>query len=102
MYNKKLFLDVVKNLNETPKMKKGGTKGFSSNLGATNKLFKKNGLFKKNPLSKPNPLYKKKNYKGKTYDPSSMYFDNGGINKLEGDLISKVLMERNRKLEIKN
>lgn len=91
MYNKKLFLDVVKNLNETPKMKTGGTKGFSSNLGATNRLFKKNTLFKKNKLYKPNPLYKKKNYKKKTYDPLSMYFEDGGY--IEADLTPEQINE---------
>jgi hypothetical protein len=47
--------------------KKGGSKKFSSNLQATNRLFKKN------------PLFKKKNYKSKTYDPTSMYFQDGGV-----------------------
>jgi len=65
-------------VDEYPQMKKGGTKKFSSNLQATNRLFKKNSLFKKSPLSKANPLLKKKNYKGKTYDPSAMYFQDGG------------------------
>lgn len=64
---------------ETPleQAKKGGSK-FSSNLQATNRLFKKNSLFKKDPLSKANPLFKKKNYKKKIYDPSAMYFQDGG------------------------
>lgn len=66
-------------VDEYPQMKKGGTKKFSSNLQATNRLFKKNSLFKKSPLSKANPLLKKKNYKGKTYDPSGMYFQDGGV-----------------------
>jgi hypothetical protein len=39
----------------------------SGSLSATNKLLKKN------------PLFKKKNYKGKTYDPSAMYFQDGGF-----------------------
>ena len=30
------------------------------------------------------------------YDPNAKYYNNGGISKLEGDLISKVIMERNR------
>ena len=53
-------------VDEFPQMRKGGSKKFSSNLQATNRLFKKN------------PLFKKKNYKSKTYDPSSMYFEEGG------------------------
>jgi hypothetical protein len=66
---------------ETPleQAKKGGAKSFSSNLQATNRIFKKNKLFKKNPLFKPNKLFKKKNYKSKTYDPMSMYFQDGGV-----------------------
>jgi len=56
-------------VDEYPQMKKGGSKKFSSNLQATNRLFKKN------------PLFKKKNYKSKTYDPSSMYFKEGGDTK---------------------
>lgn len=67
-------------VDEYPQMKKGGSKKFSSNLEATNRLFKKNSLFKKSPLSKANPLFKKKNYKKKTYDPSAMYFQDGGEN----------------------
>jgi hypothetical protein len=63
-------------IDEYPEMKKGG--GFSRNLLATNRLFKKNTLFKKNPLTKPNKLFKKKSYKRKTYDPMSMYFQDGG------------------------
>jgi hypothetical protein len=66
-------------IDEYPEMKKGG--GFSRNLLATNRLFKKNTLFKKNPLTKPNKLFKKKSYKRKTYDPMSMYFEDGGENK---------------------
>ena len=52
---------------------------------ATNKLFAKNPLFAKS-----------KSRKNKIFDPRSQYFDNGGISKLEGDLISKVIMNRNR------
>jgi hypothetical protein len=102
MYNKKLLIDVLKNLNDpknkvkkavgtdtTPQMKKGGSK-FSSDLNATNRLFKKNSLFKKNALNKPNPLFKKKKVKSKTYSPtapgssSPMFFDNGGIVQIDG------------------
>jgi hypothetical protein len=79
MYNKKFFLQALNDLGkkepeakkkdsdlDKPQMKKGGSKKFSSNLQATNRLFAKN------------PLLKKKNYKKKIYDPTSMYFDNGG------------------------
>jgi hypothetical protein len=102
MSNKKLLIDVLKNLNDpknkvkkaagidtTPQMKKGGSK-FSSDLNATNRLFKKNSLFKKNPLNKPNALFKKKNLKRKTYSPtapgssSPMFFNNGGIVQIDG------------------
>lgn len=59
-------------VDEYPQMdmaKKGGSKKskkYSKSLLATNKLFKKN------------PLFKKKKYKGKTYDPQAMYFESGG------------------------
>jgi hypothetical protein len=90
MYNKKLLLTALKNLNQTKapvkkkdieesplgKLKKGGVKKFSSNLGAKNVLYTKNALYKK---PKKNPLYKKPNYKNKIYDPYGMAFDNGGI-----------------------
>jgi hypothetical protein len=81
-------------------MKKGGSK-FSSDLNATNRLFKKNSLFKKNPLNKPNALFKKKNLKRKTYSPtapgssSPMFFDNGGEkDKDPGKGFKKRLMKR--------
>ena len=101
MTNKKLLIDVLKNLNDpkkvkkaadvpvAPQMKKGGSK-FSSDLNATNRLFKKNSLFKKNPLNKPNALFKKKKVKSKTYSPTApgssfpMSFDNGGIVQIDG------------------
>lgn len=90
MYNKKLLLTALKNLNQTKtpvkkkdveesplgKLKKGGIKKFSSNLGAKNVLYTKNSLYKK---PKKNPLYKKPNYKNKIYDPYGMAFDDGGI-----------------------
>ena len=66
--------------------KKGGSlnsKKYTKSITGTNKLFTKNNLFKKKSTKR-------------IYDPNAKYFDNGGINKLEGDLISKVLMERNR------
>jgi len=89
MYNKKLLLTALKNLNQTKtpvkkkdieesplgKLKKGGAKKFSSNLGAKNVLYTKNQLYKK---PKKNPLYKKPNYKNKIYDPYGMAFENGG------------------------
>lgn len=56
----------AKYIDEYPSMKKGGSKKTSRSLLATNRL------------SKKNPLFKKKNYKGKTYDPQSMYFQDGG------------------------
>jgi hypothetical protein len=88
MYNKKFFLQALNDLGkkepaakkkdsdlDKPQMKKGGSKKFSSNLQATNRLFAKN------------PLLKKKNYKKKIYDPTSMYFVDGGEkNYLELDL----------------
>ena len=64
--------------------KKGGSKKNSKSLLATNRLYKKN------------PLFKKPNYKSKTFDPSAMYFQEGGVSSLEGDLISKVIMNRNK------
>ena len=66
--------------------KKGGgvnSKRYTKSLTGTNKLFVKNKLFKKKSTKR-------------IYDPNAKYFNNGGINKLEGDIISKVLMERNR------
>ena len=66
--------------------KKGGgvnSRRYTKSLTGTNKLFTKNNLFKKKSTKR-------------IYDPNAKYFDNGGINKLEGNLISKVLMERNR------
>lgn len=70
-----------------PKPTKKGlaSKKYSRSLSATNRLFTENSLFKK-PRSK----------KRKVFDPNAKYYQDGGINKLEGDLISKVLMERNR------
>jgi hypothetical protein len=73
--------------------KKGGSKKYSKSILATNKVFKKNPLFKKPKKSK---LFKKTNYKGRTYDPAAMYFQDGGVSPLEGDLISKVIMNRNK------
>jgi hypothetical protein len=46
--------------------KKGGSRKYSKSLLAKNRLFEKNKLFKK------------KNYKNKIYDPSAMYFEDGG------------------------
>ena len=46
--------------------KKGGSRKYSKSLLAKNRLFVKNKLFKK------------KNYKNKIYDPSAMYFEDGG------------------------
>lgn len=51
---------------EDPSLKKGGSKKNSKSLLATNRLYKKN------------PLFKKPNHKGKTFDPSAMYFEDGG------------------------
>jgi hypothetical protein len=51
--------------------KKGGSKKYSKSLLATNRLFKKN------------PLFKKPKYKGKTYDPNAMYFEEGGSVEME-------------------
>lgn len=63
-------------VNETPLEE--ARYGRSGNLNATNRLLVKNPLLKKNKLFKDNPLYKKKSYKRKIYDPSAMYFQDGG------------------------
>lgn len=70
-----------------PKPSKKGlaSKKYSRSLFATNKLFTENALLKK-----------ERSKKNKVFDPNAKYYQDGGINKLEGDLISKVLMERNR------
>lgn len=60
-------------------------RSYSRSFEATNKFFAKNPLFAKS-----------KSRKNKIFDPRAQYFDNGGISKLEGDLISKVIMNRNR------
>lgn len=87
-------------VDESPQMKKGGTlklpkmpkpskkgvlgRGYSNSLDATNKLFTEHKLFEK-----------VKSKKGKVFDPNAKY-QNGGVNSLEGDLISKVIMNRNK------
>lgn len=63
------------------------SKRYSKSLSATNSLFAPNYLF-----SKPS--------KRRIYNPNAKYFDHGGVhgnvNPIEGDLYSKVLMNRNR------
>jgi hypothetical protein len=54
-------------VDEYPSLKKGGSKKNSKSLLATNRLYKKN------------PLFKKPKYKSKTFDPSAMYFEDGGF-----------------------
>lgn len=71
-------------VDETPISRKGGTlksKKYSKSISATNKLFAKNKLFKSK--------------KSKIFDPNAE-FQEGGVSSLEGDLISKVIMNRNR------
>jgi hypothetical protein len=65
--------------------RKKNSRAYSRSLDATNKFFTENSFF-----AKP------KSRKNKVYDPNAKYYNNGGISKLEGDLISKVIMERNR------
>ena len=74
----------AKYVDEYPQMKKGGAKKRKTkSLSGTNKIMQKNPLFK--------------NYKSKMYDPNVDYFQDGGdVSPLEGDLISKVIMERNK------
>jgi hypothetical protein len=80
---------------ETPlvEAKKGGSKLYSSNLQATNRIYAKNKLFKKNPLLKKNPLFKKKNYKKKIYDPQAMYFQDGGPYNTDGPIAQEEYIE---------
>jgi hypothetical protein len=78
--------DDFKKGGSSPKMpRKKNSRGYSRSLDATNKFFTENSFF-----AKP------KSRKNKVYDPNAKYYNNGGISKLEGDLISKVIMERNR------
>lgn len=89
-------------VDEYPQMKKGGytrglvpmpkpskkglaSKAYSRSLDATNRLFTENTLFKK-----------PKDRKRKVFDPNAKYYQDGGVSPIEGDLISKVLMNRNR------
>jgi len=88
-------LPGAKVIREIPINRKGGSaprlprkknsRGYSKSLEATNKLFAENSFFAK-PRSRKN----------KIYDPNAKYYQDGGISKLEGDLISKVIMNRNR------
>jgi hypothetical protein len=70
--------------------KKGGSKKYSKSILATNKVFKKNPLFKKPKKSK---LFKKTNYKGRTYDPAAMYFQDGGPYNTDGPIAQEEYME---------
>jgi hypothetical protein len=58
-------------VDEYPQMKKGGSKKFTRNIRATNKLFTKNPYLKKQKLSKR-----------KVFDPNAGYFQYGGGPKL--------------------
>ena len=78
--------DDFKKGGSLPKMpRKKNSRAYSRSLDATNKFFTENSFFAK-----------AKSRKNKVYDPNAKYYNNGGISKLEGDLISKVIMERNR------
>ena len=65
--------------------KKGGEKKFSRSLEAKNKLFAENVFLKK-----------KKSKKRKIFDPNAKYYQDGGVSPLEGNYLSKVIMNRNR------
>jgi hypothetical protein len=65
--------------------KKKSSKGYSRSLTATNKLFAQSPLTKKS-----------KSKKNKIFDPNAKYYQDGGISPLEGNYISKVIMNRNR------
>lgn len=77
----------TKGLVSMPKPSKKGlaSKAYSRSLEATNRLFTENALFKK-----------PKDRKRKVFDPNAKYYQDGGVSPIEGDLISKVLMNRNR------
>jgi len=102
-------------VDETPLAKKGGSlksKKYSKSMSATNKLFAKNKLFKnmKSKIFDPNAKFKSGGSKlgpiNLNPNPLSHYELNygfnlptkqdGGVSQLEGDLISKVIMNRNR------
>jgi hypothetical protein len=71
-------------VDEYPQMKKGGER----------KRRKTKSITGINKIMLPNPLLR--NYKNRVYDPNVDYFQDGGVSSLEGDLISKVVMERNK------
>jgi hypothetical protein len=102
-------------VDETPMVRKGGSlksKKYSKSISATNKLFTKNKLFKnkKNKIFDPNAEFKSGGSKlgpiNLNPNPLSHYELNygfnlptkqdGGVSPIEGDLISKVIMNRNR------
>ena len=80
---------------DTDEYKKGGTprslpkkkssKAYSRSLTATNKLFAESELTKKS-----------KSRKNKIFDPNAKYYQDGGVSPLEGNYLSKVIMNRNR------
>jgi hypothetical protein len=80
--NKKVLKAIDRELKDRYRSKR-----YSKSLSATNSLFAPNYLF-----SKPS--------KRRIYNPNAKYFEHGGVhgnvNPIEGDLISKVIMNRNR------
>jgi hypothetical protein len=77
-------------VDEFPQMKKGGglkSKKYTKSLEGTNYLFAESDLFKK-----PKKISKKRIFNSN----AKYYQEGGGVSPLEGNLISKVLMNRNR------
>ena len=78
--------DFMRKGGSAPRLpRKKNSRGYSKSLEATNKLFAENSFFAK-----------QRSRKNKIYDPNAKYYQDGGTSKLEGDLISKVIMNRNR------
>jgi hypothetical protein len=70
-------------VDEYPQMKRGGSKKKTKSMSGLNKLLETHPFFK--------------NYKHRQFDPKAESFQDGGdVSPLEGDLISKVVMERNK------
>ena len=78
-YNKRILSAIDRDLRDQYRSKR-----YSKSLSATNSVFAPNYLF-----SKPSPR--------RIYNPNAQFFqDGGGVSPIEGDLISKIIMERNR------
>jgi len=81
-FNKRILTAIDRELKDRHRSKK-----YSKSLSATNSLFAPNDFFRK-PSTR------------RIYNPNAKYFEHGGVhgnvNPIEGDLYSKVLMNRNR------